>query len=202
MDGYSTSSVSALPDHHQVLTGQAVETAADGSLVVRFKRPFAASFPPLHEDACVPMAVVAAVKAVEGQETGGGAAETEGEGGGGGEQEGTGEGEKEEKVGGSRWAEMEEREGEEQGTEEEEEGGEGDGGRWGGGALALEAAAVCSAEGGGVERLDPREEGMVLLWAYASRASWPSYHDATGAFPLPSLGFESYDLQHSAESGV
>lgn len=42
---------------------------------------------------------------------------------------------------------------------------------------------------GGIERLDPREEGMVLLWAYASRASWPSYHDATGAFPLPGLGF-------------
>ncbi|CAM9712441.1 unnamed protein product [Laminaria digitata] len=69
------------------------------------------------------------------------------------------------------------------------EGRKGDDGRRGEEALVLAAAAaVCSAEGGKVERLDPREEGVVLLWAYASRASWPSYHDATGAFPLPSLG--------------
>lgn len=184
MDGYITSSVAPLPDHHQVLTGQAFESAADGSLVVRFKRPFAASFPLLHEHACVPTMMVT-VGAVEGQET-------RGQGGRGREQNGRGEeGEEEEEAG----AGGEVKKGEEQGGGDEEEegaaGGKGDGRRRGEGALGLEAATVCSAEGGGVERLDPREEGAVLLWAYASRASWPSYHDATGAFPLPVLGLES-----------
>ncbi|CAM9138711.1 unnamed protein product [Ectocarpus sp. 4 AP-2014] len=57
-------------------------------------------------------------------------------------------------------------------------GGEGTGG--------LEEAAAGAAGGSSVEWLDPRERGVVLLWAYGTGA-WPSYHDATGAFVLPRL---------------
>lgn len=40
----------------------------------------------------------------------------------------------------------------------------------------------------GLPWLDPRDEGVVLLWAYATRGSpWPGYHDRTGCFPLPRL---------------
>ncbi|CAN0324368.1 unnamed protein product [Ectocarpus fasciculatus] len=54
-------------------------------------------------------------------------------------------------------------------------------------AAGAAAAEVCSGEAGGtMEWLDPREQGVVLLWAYGTGA-WPSYHDATGAFVLPRL---------------
>lgn len=33
--------------------------------------------------------------------------------------------------------------------------------------------------------MDPREAGVVVLWAYGARTPWPSYHDATGSFVLP-----------------
>lgn len=59
-------------------------------------------------------------------------------------------------------------------------------------AADTEVAAVeCSAGAnqGGMEWLDPSEEGVVLLWAYG-RGAWPSYHDATGAFVLPRLTLE------------
>lgn len=48
-------------------------------------------------------------------------------------------------------------------------------------------------ETGGVEKgmgmtwLDPREDGVVVLWAYSQSGTWPSYHDANGAFFLPRL---------------
>lgn len=132
MDGYSAASVTPLPDRHQTLMDQAVEMAADGSLVVRFKRPLLETFSSRGRDDCELAAV-----------------------------------------------------------------GDGDGGGPGAAAATaavaeIEAAAVvCSAgaDQGGMEWLDPREEGVVLLWAYG-RGAWPSYHDATGAFVLPRLIFE------------
>lgn len=55
-------------------------------------------------------------------------------------------------------------------------------------ALATMAACIAAAAAGGERKwLDPREEDVVLLWAYASRGSWPSYHDAVGAFLMPDL---------------
>lgn len=51
MDGYSTASVTPLPDRHQILTDQAIESTADGSLVVRFKRPLLEA-PSSGQDAC------------------------------------------------------------------------------------------------------------------------------------------------------
>lgn len=203
MEGYSTSSVTPLPDRHQVLIGQAVETEADGSLVVRFKRPFAATFSVLPlEGACVPTPMLAG--AVEDQASGKRDGEEKKRGGGvrDGEKGGWAEGGNR-----GRWEGQGEEggvakggkngEGEEKEEREEEEDGaggkgrEGDDGRSEEETLALEAAAVCSAGQGEVGRLDPREDGVVLLWAYTSRASWPSYHDATGVFPLPILGLES-----------
>ncbi|CAM9876184.1 unnamed protein product [Ectocarpus sp. 13 AM-2016] len=65
-------------------------------------------------------------------------------------------------------------------------------GEEGTGGLAVAAAGataeVCAGEAGGssTEWLDPRERGVVLLWAYGTGA-WPSYHDATGAFVLPRM---------------
>lgn len=123
MDGYRIASVTPLSDRHQVLTEQSVETTAESSLIVRFKRPLVETFSP-GGDACAAMAT-----AVGGEGTGGLEA-----------------------------------------------------------AAAGAAAEVCSGEAGGssMEWLDPRERGVVLLWAYGTGA-WPSYHDATGAFVLPRL---------------
>lgn len=122
MDGYRIASVTPLSDRHQVLTEQSVEITAEGSLVVRFKRPLAEIFSPGRD-------AFAATAAAVGEE-------------------GTG------------------------GLEA---------------AAAGAAAEVCSEEAGGaMEWLDPRERGVVLLWAYGTGA-WPSYHDATGAFVLPLL---------------
>lgn len=45
--------------------------------------------------------------------------------------------------------------------------------------------ASAEASEGSMEWLDPRNESVVVLWAYSSRDYWPSYHDATGAFKLP-----------------
>ncbi|CAN0467099.1 unnamed protein product [Ectocarpus sp. 12 AP-2014] len=55
-------------------------------------------------------------------------------------------------------------------------------------AAAGATAEVYSGTAGGssMEWLDPRERGVVLLWAYGTGA-WPSYHDATGAFVLPRM---------------
>lgn len=57
MDGYSVASVAPLPGRHQTLTDQAVEMAADGSLVVRFKRPLRETASSRDRDACEPAAV-------------------------------------------------------------------------------------------------------------------------------------------------
>lgn len=135
MDGYSVASVAPLPGRHQTLTDQAVDMAADGSLVVRFKRPLRETASYRNLDACEPAAV-----------------------GESGDAEGPGA------------------------------------------AASAEAAAaddtdapavVCSAgtDQGGMEWLDPSEEGVVLLWAYG-KGAWPGYHDATGAFLLPRLAFD------------
>eukprot|EP00903_Cladosiphon_okamuranus_P013186 g12298.t1 len=129
MDGYSIAAVSRLPDRHQVLTEQAVETTAEGSLVVRFKRPLVEGTS-RDEDVCACEAVAA-----EEREARGAAATT-----------------------------------------------------------ATDAGDVASAEmnvclaalDARLEWLNPRDNGMVLLWAYG-RGAWPSYHDATGAFVLPRL---------------
>lgn len=60
-------------------------------------------------------------------------------------------------------------------------------------AEATTMAEVCTEGPGdvsdGMGWLDPRQEGVVLLWAYG-RGDWPSYHDATGAFVLPHLTLE------------
>lgn len=46
-------------------------------------------------------------------------------------------------------------------------------------------------EGTGMVWLDPREDGVVVLWAYSQRGTWPSYHDANGAFFLPRMAGSS-----------
>lgn len=69
MDGYSTASVTRLPDRHQILTDQTVETTADGSLVVRFTRPLLEA-PPTDQDPCAGGTV--ATEEGEGREGGGG----------------------------------------------------------------------------------------------------------------------------------
>lgn len=129
MDGYTTPFVTRLPDRHQVLTDQAVETTADGSLVVRFKRPLLDP-PSRDQDACAGEAVATE----EGEERGRATTTTSGA------------------------ADMGE----------------------------TEADVCLAAVDAGVEWLDARDEGVVLLWAYG-RGAWPSYHDATGAFLLPRL---------------
>lgn len=63
MDGYSTASVTPLPDRHQILTDQAVETTAEGSLVVRFKRPLLEA-PSRDQNACA--GATAAIEEGEG----------------------------------------------------------------------------------------------------------------------------------------
>lgn len=132
MDGYSVTSVAPLPDRHQTLTDQAVEMAADGSLVVQFKRPLLETILSRDQGACESPAVGGGDITVAGAAASIAAA-----------------------------------------------------------AHTKTAAVVCSAgaDEGGMEWLDPREEGVVLLWAYG-RGAWPSYHDATGAFVLPHLTFE------------
>ncbi|CAM9782058.1 unnamed protein product [Ectocarpus sp. 8 AP-2014] len=123
MDGYRIASVTPLSGRHQVLTEQSVETTAEGSLIVRFKRPLVEAFSP-GRDACAATAAAVGVEDTGGLEA----------------------------------------------------------------AAAGAAAEVCSGKAGGssMEWLDPRERGVVLLWAYGTGA-WPSYHDATGAFVLPRL---------------
>lgn len=59
MDGYSTASVARLPDAHQILREQTVETTADGSLVVRFKRPLLEGSSFEGQDACARRAMAA-----------------------------------------------------------------------------------------------------------------------------------------------
>lgn len=138
MDGYSTASVTPLPNRYQILTDHAVETTADGSLIVRFKRPLLEA-PRGDRDACA----AGATAAVEG----GGittAGNVVGDAGAGAD---------------------------------------------GGIVKAATEGEVCSAAADrGMEWLDPRDEDVVLLWAYG-RGGWPSYHDATGAFVLPRLEF-------------
>ena len=58
-----------------------------------------------------------------------------------------------------------------------------------------------SADGEGVIGcFDPREDGVVVLWAYSLRGAWPSYHDANGAFVLPHLASDDWlDGQAAAE---
>lgn len=117
MDGYSVSSVTPLPERYQILTDQAVEATADGSLILRFSRPFSAGdavvdrSPPRPEEGSCTEGAVAAGASEEG----------------------------------------------------------GVGGEW------------------SFPWLDPREEGIFVLWAFSLRGSWPSYHDVAGAFSLPLL---------------
>lgn len=147
MDGYNSSSVTPLCNREQVLIGATVDTSTDGSLIVRFSRPFSApSSLSTRELHCRP-------PPNEGEDE-----ENEGVGGGGNEA-------------------SDERVDRNRGT----------------------PAELCPAPDGdllgeeesnneiGLAWLDPRDEGVVVLWAYGSRVPWPSYHEATGSFVLPIL---------------
>lgn len=132
MDGYSAASVTPLPAQEQILTGQAVEIASNGSLVVRFKRPLLEPSTLSHgQGACTAPMMGGGI----------GRADLEGD--------------------------------EPQATA----------------AAASAATRAWDIRSEGMGWMDPREEGVVLLWAYG-RGAWPSYHDATGAFLLPGLALE------------
>lgn len=156
MGGYSPSAVVHLPEEGRrpVLSGKAIETTADGTLVLRFKRPFSLpatgngrdyfcasekpeSPPPLplpREDVTLdpPLAVVQGARHLQIPP---------------------------------------------QPPSPREEGND-----------RVFRSDACGDDNEGLPWLDPREEGVMLLWAYASGGSpWPSYHDRTGAFPLPRL---------------
>lgn len=145
MDGYSSASVVPLPeDPHRAaaLRDRSVETAADGSLVVRFTRPLLETPKPSRppQDGLDGAACPAGAAAAAGEER---------------------------------------REGKLPGGADSAEDS----------CSAVAVATAAAGNSGGMEWLDPREEGVVLLWAFG-RGAWPSYHDATGAFVLPHLSFK------------
>ncbi|CAM9534800.1 unnamed protein product [Sphacelaria rigidula] len=150
MDGYNSSSVMPLGNREQILTEATVETSADGSLIVRFSRPFS---DPLSPPPLLPRKLDCRPPPNEGEDE-----KMEGAGGGGGEAS-------VERLDLNRGAHAELCPAPDSGLMEEEE-------------SKNEIALAW---------MDPRDEGVVVLWAYGSRAPWPSYHEATGSFVLPVL---------------
>lgn len=156
MDGYSVNSVRPLLDNEQTLiTEESFETTANGSLVLRFKRPLSAgrsARPWGYHHVCLMGDGSSTQKATAGsgmydEERGitAAAAVT------------TVAAWASERVCSAPKASARGLVGEEEGKEEE----------------------------GGIKWFDPRDEGVVVLWAFALKAVWPSYHEATGAFLLP-----------------
>lgn len=177
MDGYTPSLVKALSNDEQVLTGEGVE-AMDGSLTVRFRRPFLSPLTGPHDetatagswsscgpdrggvvDACgfasrsppLPGATDAWVTRDESCRLGGPCGPANA---------------------GDDTVPVDSRKGSDVGSDP-----------------VGEEDMSCADRGGDGQFpwMDPRDEGVVVIWAYGS-GGWPTYHDATGSFSLPLLG--------------
>lgn len=169
MDGYSPSSVTRLPEEEQVLAGDEVETTEDGSLIVRFRRPLRSPLLKRHYgearylSAETPGKLVSEKTCSSNQASSAPLAPTAVLYPSPGSEEATIHEPAEQDVS-HILASLHEV----------------------GNPVDVVRADLADELEPGLAWLDPRQNGVMVIWAYGSR-SWPSYHDATGSFVLPLL---------------